>query len=480
MIRIRCRRCDRKWGLADSEAGQVWRCPACKQEAVLPGQKVKSSRRASRAERKALPDDGAPPPVPAEPLPTMPATFAAQTDVPLPPATAPLAAMADSNIAMIDSSAGIETEYGRPARGPAAMIDSAPIVEMISEIKPPAPRADEKPYEISDRDLARAEVLGFAPATLPTTTVVTALRDRATLEDQPARTAERKKKKKVDWQGNLGWQRDVLFVVGPLSFVWLILTISSFIKPPVAWAMLAVGLLVYGAGKIAIILDAAAEGMLQGLLCVIPFYTPWYFLVHWRQVLRSFLVASAGAILVATGAAFTSHYGLINPIESAMKVDSSDVDIYRMFNLPDPRKGKAHVIKAPGSPVFGKNPEQSLADLANGPGAAEAKNWLESPNHMVTHGTRAEAVNRVTELYNLGAKKVTVVEIAVVPDQFRPGDRVHTSHEEAHHVIIEMPDDHASRRKIFDFLAKTLGQAFPAEESGQKYMNMELGTVLSD
>src|SRR5262249_56902365 len=121
-----------------------------------------------------------------------------------------------------------------------------------------------------------------------------------------------------------------------------------------------------------------------------PFYTPWYFMVHWRQVLRSFLLASAGVVLVATGAAFTSHFGLVNPIESALKVDTSDVNVYRMFNLPDPRIGKATVIKAPGSPVFGKNPEQILTDLANGPDSAEAKHWLESSDkHMLTHGSRA-------------------------------------------------------------------------------------------
>ncbi len=458
MIRIRCRRCDRKWGLADSEAGQVWRCPACRQEAVLPGQKVDSSPRTSRAARKTGPGkEVSAPPVPADPLPTIPVTPAAPPAVPLLPAAAPLAGMADSNIAMIDSSAAIETDYSRPLSQHAAMIDSAPIIEMISEIKPPpVHNPDEKPYEISDRDLARAEVLGFATNVPP-----------------------KKKKKKLDWRGNLGWQRDVLVALGPLVFLWLVLTVSSFINHHVAWALLALGLLVYAAGKIAIILDAASEGMLQGILCVIPFYTPWYFLVHWQQVLRSFLLATAGVILIATGAAFISHYALINPIESAMKLDTSDVDIYRMYNLPDPRKGMARVIKAPGSPVFGKNPEQMLADLANGPGSAEAKNWLESSDkHMVTHGTRAEAVRRVNELYNLGAKKVTVVEIAVVEDQVRPGDRKRTSHEEAHHVVIELPDDHASRRKIFDFMAKTLGQDFPAEESGQKYLNMELGTLL--
>jgi hypothetical protein len=397
---------------------------------------------------------------------------------PLPLATAPLAAMADSNIAMIDSSAVIESEYSRPDSKHAAMIDSAPVIEVITEIKPPNP--DDKPYEISDRDLARAEVLGFAPTSLQPTTVVSALLDPATREDRRVSSPERKKKK-VDWQGNLGWQRDVLFVMGPLAFLWLVLTVSSLIKPSVAWAMLALGLLVYGAGKIAIILDAAGEGMIQGLFCLVPFYTPWYFLVHWRQVLRSFLVATAGVILVATAAAFTSHYGLVNPIESALKVDSSDVDIYRMSGLPDPRKGKALVIKKPGDTVFGKNPEQMPADLANGPGAAEAKYWLESTDkHVVTHGTRAEAVRRVNELYSLGAKKVTVVEIVVVEDQVRPGDRKRTSHEEAHHAVIEMPDDHASRRKIFDFLAKTLGQNFPAEENGQKYVEMELGTVLTN
>jgi hypothetical protein len=37
MIRIRCQNCDRQWGLHDSEAGKPWRCPACSQEAVLPG-----------------------------------------------------------------------------------------------------------------------------------------------------------------------------------------------------------------------------------------------------------------------------------------------------------------------------------------------------------------------------------------------------------------------------------------------------------
>jgi hypothetical protein len=401
--------------------------------------------------------------------------------VPVPLATAPLAAMADSQIAMIDSSASIETGYSRPITKGAAMIDSAPVLEMISEIKPPAHNADDKPYEISDSDVVRAEVLGFAPTHAPPTTVVAGLPDLATLLEEPAGSPE-PKKKKVDWQGNLGWQRDVLFVLGPIAFLWLVLTVSSFINPHVAWAMVVLGLLIYGAGKIAIILDAAGEGMLQGILCVIPFYTPWYFLAHWRQVLRSFLFASAGVILVGTGAAFTSHYGLINPIESALKIDTSGTDAYRMLNLPDPTIGnKARVIKEPGAPVFGKNGEQALADLANGPGAAEAKNWLESSDkHVLTHGTRAEAVRRVTELYNLGAKKVTVVEIVVVPDQFRPGDRVHTSHEEAHHVVIEMPDDHASRRKIFDFLAKTLGHDFPAEESGQKYLDMELGTVLTD
>jgi hypothetical protein len=123
-----------------------------------------------------------------------------------------------------------------------------------------------------------------------------------------------------------------------------------------------------------------------------------------------------------------------------------------------------------------KGREQMLADLANGPGAAEAKNWLQSSDkHVVTHGTRAEAVRRVVELYSLGARKVTVVEIVVVQDQVRPGDRIRNSHEEAHHVIIEMPDDQASRRKIFDFFAKTLGQNSAADESGQMYLDMELG-----
>jgi hypothetical protein len=470
------------WGLADSEAGKVWRCPACKQEAVLPGQKIASSSRSSKAQRKTAPGrDVAPPPVAAEPLPTIPETPAARPAVPIVPASAPLAAMADSNIAMIDSSASIETEYSRPSSRH-AMIDSAPLIEMISELKPPVNNRDEKPYEISDSDLVRAEVLGFAPTALPPTTVVSALRELGTLEDQSVRLPERKKRKrKIDWQGDLGWQRDVLFVLGPLSFLWLVLTASSFIKPHVAWAMLALGLLVYCGGKIAIILNAAEEGMLQGLFCLMPFYTPWYFLAHWRQVLRPFMMASAGVILVLTGAAFTSHYGLINPIDSALKVDTSDVDVYRMFNLPDPRKGKARVIKEPGAPVFGKNREQTLADLANGPGSAEAKNWLESSDkHVLTHGTRAEAVRRVTELYNLGARRVTVVEIADVQDQVRPGDRKRTSHQEAHHVVIELPDDHAGRRKIFDFMAQTLGHDFAAEDSGQKYLEMELGTVLSD
>jgi hypothetical protein len=483
MIRIRCRQCDRKWGLADSEAGSVWRCPACKQEAVLPGQKIDSSARPSKATRKTVPGrDVVPPPAAAEPLPTLPAVPAAQPVAPVPPPVPPLAAMADSNIAMIDSSASIETDYSRPAGNHAAMIDSAPVIEFVSEIKPPARNPDEKPYEISDSDVVKAEVMGFAEP-LPPTTVIDAIRELATLEAESVHPSEpkRKKKKKIDWQGDLGWQRDVLFVLCPLGFLWLVLTASSFIKPHVAWGMLALGLLVYGAGKIAILLNAAEEGMLQGLFCLVPFYTPWYFLVHWREVLRPFLMASAGVILVLTGAAFTSHYGLINPVDSALKVDTSDVDVYRMLNLPDPRIGKSHVIKETGAPTFGKNRDETLANLANGPGAAEAKHWLESSDkHILTHGTRAEAVRRVIEVYNLGARKVTVVEIAVVPDQFRPGDRVHTSHEEAHHVVLELPDDHASRRKIFDFVAKALGQDFPAEDSGQKYLEMELGSATTD
>src|SRR5262245_37260507 len=105
MIRIRCRRCDRKWGLADSEAGNGWRCPACKQEAVLPGQKVHLSPRPSKIGKKTvLRDDAPPPPAAAEPLPTMPAAPALEPGVAVSPATVPLAAMADSNIAMIDSS----------------------------------------------------------------------------------------------------------------------------------------------------------------------------------------------------------------------------------------------------------------------------------------------------------------------------------------------------------------------------------------
>jgi hypothetical protein len=35
IIRIRCRNCDRQWGIPDSEAGKPWRCPACRQEAVV-------------------------------------------------------------------------------------------------------------------------------------------------------------------------------------------------------------------------------------------------------------------------------------------------------------------------------------------------------------------------------------------------------------------------------------------------------------
>jgi hypothetical protein len=35
MIRIRCRNCARQWGIPDSEAGKPWRCPACRQEAVV-------------------------------------------------------------------------------------------------------------------------------------------------------------------------------------------------------------------------------------------------------------------------------------------------------------------------------------------------------------------------------------------------------------------------------------------------------------
>src|SRR5262249_6669742 len=146
--RIRCRQCNRQWGLSDSEAGRLWRCPACKQEAVLPGEKIASSPRPSPADRKTVPGRHvSAAPEGAQPPPSVPATFAAPASAPLPPA-----AMADSNIAMIDSSAAIETEYSGAVSGRGAMSDDDPVIEMVSEIKIPARHADEKPYEIRDSD----------------------------------------------------------------------------------------------------------------------------------------------------------------------------------------------------------------------------------------------------------------------------------------------------------------------------------------
>src|SRR5262249_49899744 len=155
-----------------------------------------------------------------------------------------------------------------------------PIIDMITEIKPDVPGSAEVPYEISDADVARAEILGFAPTPVPPpTTVVTSLKDLVALGDSGIHSRGRgRRKEKIDWQGSLSWQRDVLFVLAPLFLIWFVLTASSFITHSVAWATLALGILIYGAGKIAIILNAAEEGMVSGILCLVPFYTPWYFL----------------------------------------------------------------------------------------------------------------------------------------------------------------------------------------------------------
>jgi hypothetical protein len=357
-------------------------------------------------------------------------------------------------------------------------LDAIPLAEAVAA----APSGEGSGrYEIGESDLEKAEILGFADA--PVKNVVPPLapllepasddedEDDAEIEVVQSRKKKKKKRRDPDWEGNLSWQRDVLFVLLPLGFIWLVLTSISFFKPSVAWLTLTIGLLVYVIGKLGIIMKAAEEGLLQWLACLVPFYSPYYFITRWQHTLKPFLIASAGIVFVATGAAFKEYYGLINPISATLTVEAPERNI--LMRGGDPRMFGGHLEREPGAPDFRRGGDAGAdgvyEQMLQEPNKAEALSWLQSDpkKHQLTRGTRAEAVRRVKELYTMGAKRVTIIGITVHPER--------NNEEEAIKVIVELPDKRSDRRRIFDWAAEIGGQKFPQEERKQKYITLDLG-----
>ncbi len=107
-------------------------------------------------------------------------------------------------------------------------------------------------------------------------------------------------------------------------------------------------------------------------------------------------------------------------------------------------------------------------DLAQ-PNSREALEWLQEPGRRTITGSegsrgamsREQLVALVNRLYEMGAVKVVATKIYGKPE-----------HQDTDRLVIELPDDPESRKRLFSWVAKwdKKGIYDPTPDTGQRYL----------
>lgn len=200
MIRIKCRSCERLWGLSSAQAGQLFWCPGCGQEAVLPGPESATSSAADAVSPRAFLRPDANVTVPRRrAVPPRPAAEPAPERKPLP--SGPRAPAGHVPAPELDDLPILE-----------AVPDDEPVIELAEAAVPPPP-----PPEMTLRRTKRGK--------------------------------GKKKRNARFWEGRLEFQRTVLLSVIGVLFVWLVLGTIGIWAAKMYLVLLIFGFIIIGAGS---------------------------------------------------------------------------------------------------------------------------------------------------------------------------------------------------------------------------------------
>jgi hypothetical protein len=258
--------------------------------------------------------------------------------------------------------------------------------------------------------------------------------------DEPARPKKKKKKRKKQRVGIGEEFGEFMIPLMVIIGLWLVLTLVTFFVRPAMWGLLIGGGVIAAMGRRWFLRIAYEEGLDVWLMCLlVPFYQTYFFFTRISQMLKPFLLSTCGFVFFLTGGAFWL-YGLFHD----------------------------HVKDNPGV-VWTGGPAENLNDvdaecqeLLRGPNTAEALEWLKGggDRRQFSDMDKEEAIQTVKEAYDLGAVRVTLVNIHKVPGQ---GDR-------SSQMVIELPREAAKRRALLKWEADLMAEDNPEPDHGQKYL----------
>lgn len=437
MIRIRCRSCDRLWGLANSQVGKVFRCPGCGQEAVLPSA------------------DASPSPI--FEFPTGRAFLRADSDVsiPIPPAVPPPA-------------------FTRPAPAPArspervatraapAPPSAPPTSPRPERVEPPRPSVAAPALQLDPIPTPRAgaaappgrddlPVLEAVPDSEP---IIELADDGAPLAVPPPPAAEllvkpkkrrkgkKKKKKARFWEGGLEFQRTVLLPVIGMLCLWLLLVTVGIWASEMYLFLLIFGFVIFGAGKRMLLAEAMDEGMFHWLACLfMPFYPTYYFFTRPDRIAGPFVVGCCGVLYLASSLGlYTFHYWhefqgprVVRDKDGTLHIDEEDARCERLLRDTE---------------------------------TADALEWLQvkGVKHYYAAWQPDEAVENIKLMQQLGAK----VWVAGI-ENIRDGK----GSQESWKMVVRLPSDREKRESLFKLKAKWFPGNEKEDERKQTYMLLE-------
>jgi hypothetical protein len=443
MIRIQCPKCARQFGLDNSRAGRVSKCPYCLRKLRIPG---KPPAKKKVAENPPPPPEPlrvppppsevvfpsfiptAPPPIPA-PAPELEGSFVFE-EMPLAPPGS-----SRKHRSTRDKDKGKSKQRAIPVAPRHPLSEDRPdeILDLVATSAPPAliKRAEEQPTAAPDWD--DVEVIDDEPAPLP---------------------LRKKKKKKRKKKGSFGGES--LILAGGLVLVWILLVGLTFVVRPAIYVIVIIGGVATFTGRRWFLRVAYEEGVGTWLACLlVPFYSAYFFCTHLGDTLKPFLIGVVGYAFLGTAGILWLVHGIRDVAEGRVPVGFGD--------MADPVGAGRHA--AGGGNHAAADRDAEGVELLKGPNKAEALPWLEEPNKRrgIFKWPKEQAITVVKGLFSRGAKQVYVVDIS---SDARFGEL-------AAQIVVVLPDEPAKRKSLFSW-HKEFFVDDAETDVGQKYLLLDL------
>jgi hypothetical protein len=255
-------------------------------------------------------------------------------------------------------------------------------------------------------------------------------------EDQPRRKKGKKRKRQL--QPSLG---TVMGIGAGLLALWLLTGVLGFFFKPAGYGMLVLGILLFSAGRRSILRQAANEGTGQYICCLlVPFYDTWFTYSRLTKTWAPCLICWAGrAFSLAAGILLLVHF--------------------LHTELPE----GLDVVRAESPREQAVASDAQCEKLLAAPNKAEAQSWLQEPNkgRGFFKWGRQGPLKFVNELYERGAKEVTVADIE--PNPLGNG-------EFGTHLIVTLPSEPEKRKAVLELINERFADDDePHTDHGQRY-----------